>query len=109
MLRVSSNVMIGLSAGVLALVGNRQERAVQMGSVFVEHLHDVSVGRRIGQLEYIGSGWQNLARNLNWTAEGEDGLPVRFVGSGARDHARQESKADLEKRYRPYSVHFYLL
>ena len=41
--------------------------------VLAEHLDNVPVGRRVRQLEYISSRRQRLARNLNRTAEAEDG------------------------------------
>src|ERR1700691_1022660 len=55
-----------------------------------------SGGRNSGTLalEYVGSRRQHLARNLNRTAEGEHGLLVKVIGSGALDDSAQQSEAD---------------
>src|ERR1700730_11022720 len=95
-----------LPCGAQAVVRDRKEGTVHMLFVLAEHLYNVPVGLRARQLEYICSHLQHLARNLNRTAESDDGLLVHFASSGARDHPAQNSKAEQKNQYRFRSVHF---
>ena len=54
------------------VVGNRQKRAIEMVLILIEDLHDMPVGGGVQQLENVGSGRQDLPRNLDWRAEGEE-------------------------------------
>ena len=68
------------------LIGNREQRRVDLLLVLVEDLDDVAIARQIRQLERVGARGQRHARHLHRSAEGEKRFLVPLIrASGRRD------------------------
>src|SRR5262245_63207507 len=61
------------------IIRYREDSRIDMCLILVENLNDVTVGRRIRQLEHIGASRQNNTRNLDRLAECQDGFLVPSV------------------------------
>ena len=66
-----------------SLIGDSENRGVDLLLVLVEDLHDVAIAAEIRQLERVSPGRQRRARHLHGPAEGEERLLVPFVGASA--------------------------
>src|SRR5580658_5941177 len=87
-----------------AIIGDRQKRSVQVILVFVEHLHDVSIRRRVRELEHVRSRQQYLSRDLDRSAEGEDGFLVPLVRLCNLRYSAENCHANEHKLFRFHSV-----
>ena len=72
--------------GAKAVIGDREDRRVDVRLVRVEDFHDVTVRQRVEQPEYVHAGRQHLhvhTRNLHGLIEGHRRLFVRVRRRGA--------------------------
>src|ERR1700722_1382441 len=63
-------------------VRDRQNGCQELGFLCIPDLDDASIGRRVQELEDIGSGGQDLPGNFYRIAESYDGLPIPSVSLG---------------------------